>query len=1290
MSSPRSQKMARTYLTPGFHSDAIWLEDQRDYTIVLMNDLRQNLTVSRFDPAYGFFIHELNYLKPYLDTYPEDRAALAELIQEGRVGTGGSDCQPAETVIGGEGIVRNIIYGRLFHEGTLGDRPEVFMTWDVFGHCAQLAQILARSRFSGCIWSKPIYGAHAIFWHQALDGTKLLFKRTNYSLKAEDIASFQKLILERYQEIRSLGFVEDQQLDCLDFKPPSHWTAGTSSKLGTADHEVVVTGTGQRIWFRQAHREIAERKLRLPVVARDYEFYHQGTGVSRIEFKIANRIAESLLQAAETFATVWSCLGGPYPDRALDKAWRHLLFYQHHDAITGPCCDRGYLDIMAGYREACELAAGVYDSAARELAGLADLARAAPSRDAVGLVVFNHLNWERDDVVRVAVTLGEGGWRGAALFDASGVEVPFEVEESSAKADGTLRTLEISFVARNVPSVGYKSFFLVPSDAPMPAAQIAPGLAIENEFFQIEASPEAGGGIVSLFDKEAGREVIDREIGPANELVAMEEDPDILEPAWELWTTGPKHFSRDYRAAVEVRRGPVSERLIVRGDMLGCGRRQEVRLYRGLRRIDCETQLRAYSGKFHLYAALFPTRLKGLQPVFEERFGATVKRPSLGKLDFRTTRPENASNCGARRGNQWFGRSFSARVLFGENRAYSLGMVSLITTHDSGEIEAALSLQEALIHKGIPVSPYYDDLDWPRRKDLPRENTIQPTPENFNADLPYGTSFRISLDVGLRNTYTARLLRGISEEALKAFREEVRRKGAAALFLLDREMPDGWPPLPVLLVSADNEEALKKEAARLVKDLEAEAVMRFPEDADLSGLEGKVDDYGLSILNRGNLTGSVENDGTIVLFLMHTCRWGMSPWGKDRLPFFIVPEWKTHNYHYALYPHAGGWSDAALYRRGFEYNQPLKVVQSKPGSGPLPPTVSFLQTDVPSFVMTALKPFGNPAAGFSGSAAGTHEGIIVRGYEGSGKSQKGRLCLWKSLAGAEETNLLEESDGRANVSDGALALEVRPFEIKTFRLLPGEKPEGKSLASLGPEVEPGVVYARHWMHNEGPCPIGNSAANIVLRGNVAVQGHVAQGGVSVNQLNVAVVNNYVDQRLSGRVTILAPAGWRLVPDGFDFDIVPNSHLSRDVMLVFPPNPPDGGLIKARLEHGGQTVQDVLEVGRVPGLSWEVENQWTRFLIRLANPLTQEVEGRVWIVSPVETWPRSAVGGQSMLEISPRMEAFSLPAGGTREIVFEVKSRFSAEQLRKGIWAVAKLAYNGRVEYRPVPGFTIEA
>jgi hypothetical protein len=1055
-----------------------------------------------------------------------------------------------------------------------------------------------------------------------------------------------------------------------------------------------VSGTAHEQWFREARERIEAGQAVAPVTARDFEWHHQGTALSRINLKQANRLAENALMGAETFAALAAYLGADYPDRALDKAWRQVLFNQHHDGMAGPLCDRAYLDAMLGYREALELAAEVGQNARDALAKAADTT--VTPGGSIPLVVFNSLNWERTEPVQAQVIFRRPV-TGFRLLDEKGEAVPFEVNRSEEEG-GKIREAEIEFVAEEVPPVGYATYAVEPCDEPPPTRSRLPGATIQNEFFRVTADPAQGGGITSLYDKLARRQLIDKSVGPGNELVALEEKPNRSEPAWELYTLGPKVFSREHAANVSAEAGPVSARLLVQGEMserrleTSFTRRHEIVLYRGVRRIYFRTALDHYRGEHHLYVVTFPAKLRGAQPVFETRFGALVKRPSKGKLDFRTSQSRNYSDCGARRGHHWVELGHSAVLKAGNSRV-ALGMVSLVLTADAELLDQARRVQSALIRKGVPVTPQLHDCDMARRRDLPHEDACLPMPNSFDYDLKFGTSFRISLDLDGQNTYTASLLDRLPSRARTSFDATLKRDRSAVLFLYDDRMPDGWPPLPVLLVSATSGTALASALDHALRRFDETATIEIDPRADLSGERHIVDDYGLALLNRGNALASVENDNTLALFLMHTAAWGCTPWGKDRLPFFLVPEHKSHVFHYALYPHRGDWRSAKTYRAGLEYNNPLLACQTKRHRGSLPARHSFLRLEGDSLVLSALKPVGNPTAALEAKAHDiARNGLLARWYEAEGKPTAGKLTFFRPLKGAQWTSLVEEPADEADLAcDDTVAFTTGGFSVETLAIVPEAPERAAASGPLGPDSEAApIVHFRHWEHNAGAAPLGYSPVGISLRGRVRTGIHIPQGGVTINTIQVAIVNNYTDRAIRGKATLHVAPGWHTVPTEVAYDIEPGGHQFSPVLLAFDDARREG-LVKARLEHHGHVYQDVLRVGTPPWIQTSVERDGDRLEVRLHNPGVDPLEGLVALATPLESWPRRCVGDYCLGEVTPREQPFAAPPGETATATFRIRVRDEEAYSRyDSIWAVVKVACNGLVDYLPVPGSSFRA
>jgi hypothetical protein len=1139
---------------------------------------------------------------------------------------------------------------------------------------------LVKSRFKGVLWSKQIVGFPAVFWHQSLDGSKLLTRRLTYGYRFDSLEDLARRLDIDRQEMKSYGLSADIRLTCNDFQPPPAGLAGHCGELLARRPSIVVTGDAQHRYFDHLHTEVKAKGIRLPVTARDMEHYHQGTPLTRVEFKICNRLAENAVLNAEKFGAIASFLGARYADKALDKAWQQLLFNQHHDGITGPLCDRAYLDLMAGYRDALELASDALDRSMRYIGRFVDTAVLAPNERALPLLVFNSLNWERTDVVEAEANVPKA-WKGFKLVNDAGKAVPLERVIGSAN--------RIRFIAEQVPSVGYRTYFLVEAGGTPPEPERVAGTRIENEFLRIAVAPEKGGGITSLYDRKARRELMPEGVAPGNELVALEENPHRTEPPWEIHTTGPKVFSRDFPAKVEVQAGPVSQRLVIRGPFKDCSKRQEIILYPGLRRVDCVTSLEQYKGIDDLLVVTMPNNLQGVQPVFEERFGAVVRRQSKGYLDFKTQAPNNHSGHGLASAYQWMDRSYSALLKFpaeGKGQAeatVALGMVALMTQNDPGVIEVAERLQSCLIRKGIFCTPLMDDGEMKRRRGLPKEDwTIR---DNPNDDLSYGTSFRIVLDVGGRNRYLSYLLKRLNVNDGFALENRRKRDGCAFLFCRDDGVPQGWPPVPVLAISATDRAALRLGVEKIARELEKTGVASLPREANVTGEWPWVDDYGLAILNQGNILNSVENDGTILLCLMHTSPWGVTPWGKDRLPFFFVPEWKAHRFAYALYPHSGDWRTAQVYRRGFEYNNPLLALAGEIHAAPLPPRHSFVQVEAEELVLTALKPRGNPTAGLEGEEPEAAREFVLRMYEATGAPVEARITLPAPITECMRTNLLEEDEGAAPFDGQTCTIPLGPFAIETVAcslVPPAVRGDFEPLGAEQERVQP--VHFRYWEHNAGASHMGNSPVEISIHGLVRTGIHIRQGGVTVNTIQLAIANDYVDRRILGVAHIVVPEGWEAVPNRVEYNLEPGEHQLTPILIAFHSRRRKG-VIKARLEHEGQVYQDVIEVGEPGRLDLTVRREGAAVEAEVTNPTEDEAEGTLTFITPLETWGRQLAGAFSLFECRDYVRPVSLRPGESAR--FRLAFTGKAPNA-KDWWVVARLAHNGQVNYKFAPGLTI--
>jgi alpha-mannosidase len=147
----------------------------------------------------------------------------------------------------------------------------------------------------------------------------------------------------------------------------------------------------------------------------------------------------------------------------------------------------------------------------RHLSGRVNSAGAR--RGSSAAVVFNPHGWRRSDVVTTGrIYPVPSGARDVVVKDRSACVVPSQIVKRHNDPEGNLIVAEVAFLARDVPSVGYDTYYL--EFSPQAAAPAASGLRVdepklilENEFVRVGLDPTSG-GVASLVEKATGREML--------------------------------------------------------------------------------------------------------------------------------------------------------------------------------------------------------------------------------------------------------------------------------------------------------------------------------------------------------------------------------------------------------------------------------------------------------------------------------------------------------------------------------------------------------------------------------------------------------------------------------------------------------------------------------------------------------------------------------------------------------------------------------------------------------------
>ncbi|HUK12549.1 MAG TPA: glycoside hydrolase family 38 C-terminal domain-containing protein [Thermoanaerobaculaceae bacterium] len=519
------------YVVATSHLDTQWRWTVQDTIDDFLPDtLRGNFALFDRYPGYDFsFEGAFRYMlaKEY---YPAEFERLKAYVRAGRWKVAGSWVDAVDThVPSPESIIRQTLYGNGFFRRELGVTSRDVFLPDCFGFGFALPAAAAHAGLVAFSTQKLTWGTSIkipfdVGLWEGVDGSSLIA-----ALNPGDYASEIKGNLTLDPELYATA---DRQV-ALTGLPLAFKYFGTGD-VGVPPLESSVAwlqksleGPGPAQVRSVAPDEMARELIaghggRAPAGLERYrgEFLltRHGTGcyTSQAAMKRFNRRNERLAQAAETAAVAAWSLGGEYPRERLREAWTRVLWHQFHDDVTGTSIPQAY--VFSWNDEA--IAANTFADVLSESVGA--VASALDTRGSgAALVVFNPLASEREDVVEADVRFPRAAPRAVRVTGPDGRAVPAQVE--SARGG----TAHIVFVARVAPA-GFTVFDVAPAPAAAADGELRVSRnGLENARYRVRL--DADGEIASLFDKQAGRELLAAPLA-----LQLIDDRPRRWPAWEI------------------------------------------------------------------------------------------------------------------------------------------------------------------------------------------------------------------------------------------------------------------------------------------------------------------------------------------------------------------------------------------------------------------------------------------------------------------------------------------------------------------------------------------------------------------------------------------------------------------------------------------------------------------------------------------------------------------------------------------------------------------------------------
>ncbi|HVB43533.1 MAG TPA: glycoside hydrolase family 38 C-terminal domain-containing protein [Streptosporangiaceae bacterium] len=1188
------------WMVSHFHYDPVWWNTQGRFTqtwpllppedgapaeVATVFDLvRLHLAEARADPDYKFVLAEIDYLKPFFDAYPQERADLLALIKAGRIEiVGGSYNEPNTNLTCAESTIRNAVYGLAFQREVLGAAPSAAWMLDAFGFDPAYPGLMAAAGMTESSWARGPYhqwgpgrtdGGNvkmqfaAEFEWLSPDGTGLLtsYMANHYSAgwvtqQAGDLATAERDAYRQFRELAPVAATRNVLLPVGgDHVVPSRWATAIHRDWNSRYVWPRFVTAVPSEFFAAVREQAADAGTWILPQTRDMNPVYTGKDVTYIDTKQAQRDAEVALLDGERLATLAWLAGAGYPAASLDKAWRLLVFGAHHDAITGTEGDQVYLDLLAGWREAFERGDEARARAARFLAGQVDTASVGAARPADAtraVVVFNTLSRPRSGMARIALAFPEGAAAHVRVTDEDGARLPALAEGVTRHGDGSLAAVTLTFRCADVPPVGYRTYLAacVPPGASGGQARPEPdgadqeqaeghgwndagGLVIENETFLVSADDARGGVLSSIVDRRSGAELL---AGPGNELVLMQEyptHPKWGEGPWLLCPTGAARGSAGLTAKVWSQRSPVGSRLVAEFALEDLRVVQETLLWDGAQTIEFRTHVDGSIGQDRLLRARFATDVPGGLPVYQTALSVIGRTP--GPLDTDVAEHTYTLDCPA---HEWFAVGSTATVAVsgraGQRRVHAIGVAEVIAP--AGPASDRFAPRDA--GAGAGVRPAVRDL----MIALARQGVTA------TCSVPGGTRYgslqvdsnlpdvRIALGGPDENAFTAQVLTRAGRTAAAELRTQLAATGSARLWIpAARGRAEafaagadvrGVADLPVLVVAGHD---LGTAIAALADDLADAQVHAWwagpgagPGAGAVAAAEPGLAPRSVALLNRGLPGSLVTPAGEACISLMRACSaWPAGVWidgDKRAVPdgsSFAWQHW-SHTFEYALAAGEGDWRAAGFPAAGQEYSHPLLAFETGSHPGPLPAAASLAAVTPAGADLMTLKPRGNPLVPLG--QPDPRDGVTVRLRDLGGAGTTATVRLFTGIATAVRTGLLEQGDEEpVGCADGAATVAVPERGTVTLAVRPAEPawPAIRAAAASAPPEPVQPVFTRYWLHGKGPAPAGNLPVAVHISPDLVI---LRPGGMATVSLTVGCGHEPV----SGTVQLDIPAGLRL-------------------------------------------------------------------------------------------------------------------------------------------------------------------
>lgn len=596
----------------------------------------------RMETESGFEmdVEQTSIIQEFIERHPEKKQEIVKRLKEGRMLIGSTYTQPYEEMFFSESLARQFYLGKLWLKNEFGGyNATSYYNSDVPGRSLQMPQLMAKAGVDNMFISRHERGVFDWF---SPDGSAV----TTYSpghyidfyniLAKENDEAVQELAKQVLVWTNGYNNIEGEETvmpAVLNFEPiwamepvenldPFMTLWNNLTEVENEDGEVLqvklpkIKFSTLDKFFKQIRKSSKEIPSLMGERPNVWVYIH---GPSHHWAMDHSRKADMLLPAAEKFAAINTMVDGSYRKYPVDlfaQAWESKIYPDHGwGGEGGVSTDYIFLQRFAdAHEKSKQLLSGEIESLASKVK--------VPANKGIPLMVFNSLNWQRISPVVCTMNFDPQSAKSIKLFSKEGKEIPVQLENIKADSNGFLKSAEINFIAKDVPSVGFDTYYIQLSDQALAVSDKTSTTSFENDFFIAEL---ADGGISSLRDKELNKELIESEFFKAGEIFTMQSEGNgagefdaVQQPTMEGFDkTG------NYQTKWEVvSNGEVFKTFKYRQPIRNAVAEVEVTFYKQIKKVDFDVAVKNFDGTMYReYRMALPLKMTDGQVSYEVPYG---------------------------------------------------------------------------------------------------------------------------------------------------------------------------------------------------------------------------------------------------------------------------------------------------------------------------------------------------------------------------------------------------------------------------------------------------------------------------------------------------------------------------------------------------------------------------------------------------------------------------------------------------------------------------------------------